>query len=164
MFLLDTPVLLELRKAGTGRIDAGVLGWATATPRQKLFISALALLELERLVLKLERSDKAGGVALRGWLDDQVSTAFEGRILAVDAAVARKSAGLPLTERDALIAATALVHGLVLVTPNAAAFRAGRLKIFSPWGYRPDAGEESEDWSQVGKSSAVWLKNLFLRS
>ncbi|HMA51931.1 MAG TPA: type II toxin-antitoxin system VapC family toxin [Magnetospirillaceae bacterium] len=164
MFLLDTPVLLELRKAGSDRIDAGVMSWATATPRQKLFVSALSFLELERAVLKLERTDKAGGASLRNWLDDQVGTAFEGRVLAVDGAVARKSAALPLAERDSLVAATALVHGLTLVTPNTAAFRAGRLKIFSPWGYRPETDEEAEDWRQAGKSSAAWLKNLFLRS
>lgn len=164
MFLLDTPVLLELRKAGSDRIDSGVLNWATATPRQRLFVSALSFLELERAALKLERTDKTGGATLRSWLDDQVTTAFDGRILPVDSAVARKSASLSLAERDALVAATALVHGLTLVTPNAAAFRAGRLKIFSPWGYRPEADEESEDWRQAGKASGAWLKNLFLRS
>jgi predicted nucleic acid-binding protein len=164
MFLLDTPVLLELRKAGSGRIDSGVLSWATATPRQRLFVSAVSFLDLERSVLKLERTDKTGGAALRRWLDDQVTTAFDGRVLAVDQAVARKSATLSLVERDALVAATALVHGLTLVTPNLAAFRAGRLKTFSPWGYRPEADEEAEDWRQAGKASGAWLKNLFLRS
>jgi predicted nucleic acid-binding protein len=164
MFLLDTPVLLELRKAGSSRIHEGVLSWAVATPKQRLFISALALMELERAVLALERTDKVGGAALRAWLDDQVGAAFEGRILAVDAAVARKSAGLPLPEREALLAATALVHGLTLVTPNPAAFRAGRLKTFSPWGYQPEAGEEAEDWREAGKAGGAWLKNLFLRS
>jgi len=164
MFLLDTPVLLELRKAGSERIDPGVLSWATATPRQRLFVSALCLLDLERAVLKLERTDKAGGAALRSWLDDQVTTAFDGRILAVDGAVARKSATLSLAERDALLAATALVHGLTLVTPNVAAFRAGRLKTFSPWGYRPEPDVEAEDWRQAGKAGGAWLKNLFLRS
>ena len=162
MFLLDTPVLLELRKAGSDRIDAGVLGWATATPRQKLFISALALQELERKVLETERASKAAGGLVRSWLDDQVTTAFEGRILPVDAVVARKSAALPLGEREALLAATALVHGLTLVTRNAAAFRAARLKTFSPWGYTPDAPENGEDWREAGKASPVWLKK-FLR-
>lgn len=162
MFLLDTPVLLELRKAGSDRIDAGVLGWATATPRQKLFIPSLALRELEQKALTIERTDKSGAALLRSWLDDQVATAFDGRILAVDAAVARRSAALPLAERDALLAATALVHGLTLVTRNVAAFRAGRLKIFSPWGYTPEA-DDGEDWREAGKASPVWLKNLFLR-
>ena len=163
MFLLDTPVLLELRKAGSDRIDPGVLAWATATPRQKLFIPALALLELERRILAAEKGDKAGGAMLRSWLDDQVVTAFEGRVLPVDSAVARKSAGLPLPEREGLLAATALVHGLTLVTRNIAPFRAGRLKVFSPWGYAPEAAGEDEDWREAGKASPVWLKKMFLR-
>ena len=163
MFLLDIPVLLELRKAGSDRIDAGVLGWATATPRQKLFIPALALLELERRILAAERTDKAGGAALRSWLDDQVVTAFEGRILPVDAAVARKAAALPLPEREAMLGATALVHGLTLVTRYIAGFRTARLKVFSPWGYAPEAIGEDEDWREAGKSSPVWLKKMFLR-
>lgn len=159
MFLLDTPVVLELRKSKSERIDAGVAGWAGGTPRQQLFISSLTLLELESSVVQ------AGNAALRSWLDDQVMAAFEGRILPVDAAVARKRASVPLTDnRDALLAATALVHGLTLVTRNAAAFRSSRLKLFNPWGYAPETDEDVADWRQVAKAGPVWLKNLFIRS
>ena len=158
MFLLDTPVVLELRKGKSERIDAGVASWAGGTPRQQLFISALTLLELESGVTR------AGGPALRAWLDDQVMTAFDQRILPVDAAVARKRASVALSDnRDALLAATALVHGLTLVTRNVAAFRASRLKLFNPWGYAPENAEDLADWRQVAKASPVWLKNLFLR-
>lgn len=158
MFLLDAPVVLELRKGKSEQIDAGVAGWAAGTPRQQLFISALSLLELESSVAR------AASPALRAWLDDQVMSAFEGRILPVDAAVARKRASVTLADnRDALLAATALVHGLTLVTRNAAAFRSSRLKLFNPWGYSPESAEDLADWRQVAKGSPVWLKNLFLR-
>ena len=158
MFLLDTPVVLELRKGKSEHIDPAVAGWAAGTPRQQLFISALTLLELENSVTR------AGGPALRAWLDDQVMTAFDQRILPVDAAVARKRASVALSDnRDALLAATALVHGLTLVTRNTAAFRASRLKLFNPWGYAPESAEDLADWRQVAKASPVWLKNLFLR-
>lgn len=159
MFLLDTPVVLELRKGKSERIDSGVAGWAAATPRQQLFLSALTLMELENAAAR------ANSPILRTWLDDQVMSAFEGRILPVDAAVARKRASVALGDnRDALFAATALVHGLTLVTRNAAAYRASRLKLFNPWGYAPDSAEDLADWRQVAKeASPVWLKNLFLR-
>ena len=159
MFLLDTPVVLELRKGKTERIDSGVASWAAGTPRQQLFISALSLIELETSVARTNEA------ALRSWLDDQVMRAFEGRILPVDMAVARKRSSVSLSDnRDALLVATALVHGLTLVTRNAAAFRASRLKLFNPWGYAPDMDEDIADWRQVAKeASPVWLKNLFLR-
>jgi predicted nucleic acid-binding protein len=158
MFLLDTPVVLELRKGKSERIDPGVASWAAGTPRQQLFISSLSVLELESSVTR------SGSPALRSWLDDQVMTAFDQRILPVDAAVARKRASVRLADnRDALLAATALVHGLTLVTRNAAAFRSSRLKLFNPWGYAPESAEDLADWRQVAKGSPVWLKSFFLR-
>jgi predicted nucleic acid-binding protein len=105
---------------------------------------------------------------LRAWLDEQVMKAFDGRILPVDAGVVKKRAALSHTEskneRDALITATAQVHGLVLVTRNAAAFKSARVKLFNPWGYTPDeeTGDDA-DWQQVARSGPLWLKNLFLR-
>ena len=159
MFLLDTPVVLELRKGKSERIDAGVAGWAGGIPRQQLFISALSLMELENSVARVNSP------VFRSWLDDQVMSAFEGRILPVDATVAKKRASVALSDnRDALMAATALVHGLTLVTRNAAAYRASRLKLFNPWGYAPGDAEDPADWRQAAKeASPVWLKNLFLR-
>jgi len=164
MYLLDTQVVLELRKAKAGRTDAGLASWATAIARQNLFLSALSLLELENAAARLEKQDKAGGAALRAWIGDQVMRAFEGRILAVDAAVVRRRAQLGLADtRDALLAATAIEHGLTLVTRQTGAYKGARVKLFNPWGYAP-ADEEEADWRQAAKTGPLWLKNLFVRA
>lgn len=164
MYLLDTSVVLELRKAKAGRTDAGLASWAAGVSRQNLFLSALSLLELERGASDLERKDKAGGAALRGWIDDQVMPAFDGRILPIDAAVVRRRSRLPYADtRDGLLAATALEHKLTLVTRQTTAFKAGKVKTFNPWGYEPE-DEDDNDWRQAGRSGPAWLKNLFVRA
>lgn len=164
MYLLDTELVLELRNARAGRTDAGFAAWASGVPRQDLFLSALSLLELETGAQQVEQRDKPGGEALRRWIDEQVMVAFDGRILPVDAAVVRRRARLPYADaRDGLIAATALEHGLTLVTRHAAAFKAGRIKLFNPWGYTPD-DEDGGDWRQAARTGSLWLRNLFVRS
>jgi hypothetical protein len=91
--------------------------------------------------------------------------AFEGRILPVDAAVVRRRGTLPYPDaRDGLLAATAVEHGLTLVTRNIAAFKAGRVRTFNPWGYTPASAEEDGDWRQAARTSSLWLKNLFVRT
>jgi hypothetical protein len=165
MHLLDTEVIFELRHAKAGQTDAGLAAWAAAIPREDMFISALALLELEDEAARTERRDKTAGAALRAWIGAQVMHAFEGRILPVDAAVARRRAALPYADaRDGLLAATALEHGLTLVTRNSAAFKAGRVRTFNPWGWRPEASEDDSDWRQAARTSSLWLKNLFVRT
>ncbi|MBK6975117.1 MAG: type II toxin-antitoxin system VapC family toxin [Sterolibacteriaceae bacterium] len=135
MFLLDTNVVSELRRPD--RADPGVLAWASATPLASFFLSSVTVLELELGVLLLERRDATQGAVLRTWIDDQVLPRFEGRILAIDTAVARRCARLhvpdPRAERDALIAATALVHGMTVVTGNALDFEATGVALFNPW-------------------------------
>jgi toxin FitB len=88
-------------------------------------------------VLSLERRDRAQGSVIRRRLDEQVMPAFAGRILAVDAQVALRCAKLQvpdrLRDRDALIAATALVHGMTVVTRNAADFKAATVALVNPW-------------------------------
>lgn len=164
MFLLDTPVVLELRKAKAGRTDPGLATWAAGVTPQTLFLSALSLLEMENGASRAEARDKAAGAALRDWIGGQVMPAFDGRILAVDAAVVRRRAQLPYADgRDGLLAATALEHGLTLVTRNTSAFKAGRVKLFNPWGYTPDA-QDDDDWGQAARTGPLWLKNLFVRT
>lgn len=163
MHLLDTDVVFELRNAKAGATDAGLAAWAAGAARSSLFVSALTLLELESALARAERKDKAQGALLRDWLDNRVARAFEGRILAIDAAVVRRRAQIALTDgRDALLAATALEHGLTLATRDTAAFaKVPRLKVFNPWGYKPD--EPEEDWGEAAKSGAQWLRNIFVR-
>lgn len=165
MYLLDTGVVLELRKAKAGRTDPGLASWAAGVPRQSLFLSALSLVELDTGAAAAERKDKAAGAALRSWIDTQLLPAFEGRILAIDLAVARRRAQLAYADaRDGLLAATALEHGLTLATRTPAAFKTGRVKVFNPWGYAPDAFDEEEDWGQAARTGPLWLKNLFVRT
>ena len=137
MFLLDTNVVSELRKVGSGKADASVVAWAQSVETAALYLSAISLLELELGVLQVERRDAAQGAMLRAWLDSQVAPAFAGRILAVDAHVARRCARLqvpdPRAQRDALIAATALTHGMTVVTRNTADFDATGVAVLDPW-------------------------------
>jgi hypothetical protein len=139
MFLLDTNVISELRRAN--RAAPAVLAWAHTTQASQLFISAITVLELERGVLLLERRDPYQGAVLRAWLDGQVMPAFEGRVLAVDAQVARRCAALhvpdPRPERDALIGATAMEHGFTLATRNIADFQMQGIRLVNPWNYAP---------------------------
>lgn len=137
MYVLDTNVISELRKAKTGKADAAVLAWAASVPYGSLFISAVTVLELEMGILLVERRDPAQGALLRTWLESHVLPAFHDRVLPVDTAVARQCARLhipdPRAERDALIAATALVHGMTVVTRNTADFQDTDVALFNPW-------------------------------
>lgn len=165
MHLLDTDIVFELRNAKTGATDPGLAAWAAGVARSSLFISALTLLELETAVARAERKDKAQAAKLREWLDSRVTPAFDGRVLAIDAAVVRRRAQLTLADsRDALLAASALEHGLTLTTRDTATFaKVPRLKVFNPWGYKPDPLDDDEDWGAATKAGAQWLRNIFVR-
>lgn len=138
MHLLDTNVVSELRKLRTGRMDAQVERWAKASSAGQFYISVITLMELEAGVLLVARRDPAQAAVLRAWMSDQVIPGFAGRILAVDEATAVRCAALhvpdPRPERDALIAATALVHGMTVVTRNVADFSPMGVPVFNPWG------------------------------
>jgi toxin FitB len=135
MYLLDTNVLSELRRHN--HAHPNVVGWASRLHPFELFLSAITILEIERGILLRERQDKAQGAVLRAWLDERVLPHFEGRILPVDAEVARRCAALhvpnPRPHSDALIAATALVHGLKLATRNADDFKNMQVGVVNPW-------------------------------
>ena len=137
MYLLDTNVVSELRKAPTGKADPNVINWASNTHPEMLYLSVITVLELERGILLMERRDQHQGSLLRRWLEHQVLPAFDGRILSVDTAVARKCAELHVpdrrAERDAMIAATASIHRMKVVTRNVADFDQSAIEIVNPW-------------------------------
>jgi len=142
MYLLDTNVVSDLRKsrASHGKlasVDRNVLSWTEGVPAASQFLSAISILELETGVLLMERRDPPQGASLRLWMENQVVPAFAGRILPIDTAIARKCAALhvpnPRPHRDALIAATALVHGMTVVTRNVSDFEPTGVPILNPW-------------------------------
>jgi toxin FitB len=137
VFLLDTNVVSELRKVRAGRADLNVAHWADSVDAGSLYLSAITILELELGVLQLERRDARQGAVLRTWLDEHVLPEFSDRILAVDTSVARRCARLhvpaPRAERDTLIAATALIHGMTVVTRNTPDFASSGVSLLNPW-------------------------------
>ena len=140
MFVLDTNVVSELRKVRLGKADVNVRAWAQSVDAADLFVSAITIMELELGVLAIERKDATQGALLRSWLEQQVLPEFAGRTLPVDTAVAQRCARLHLPdkrgERDALIAATALVHGMTVVTRNVADFEPTGVRVLNPWSAR----------------------------
>ena len=137
MYLLDTNIVSELRKAKSGKSDQNVVVWATRVPATSLFLSAITILELEIGMLLVERRDPTQGAVLRSWLNAHVLPAFSERILVVDTAVAQRCAKLHVpdrrSDRDALIAATALVHGMTVVTRNVDDFQLTGVDTLNPW-------------------------------
>ena len=139
MYLLDTNVISELRKVKSPNVNPNVLAWAKSVPSETWFLSSITILELEIGILQKEHRDPAQGGVLRSWLDGQVLKAFTGRILPVDTEVAQRCAKLhvpnPRSGHDALIAATALVHEMTVVTRNVADFSPTGVDATNPWEY-----------------------------
>jgi predicted nucleic acid-binding protein len=135
MYLVDTNVLSELRRRE--RTHAKVAAWIDSVAPSDLFLSAITIFELEAGTLLIERRDIQQGKVLRSWVENRILPAFAERILPVDAAVALRCARLhvpnPRAERDAYIAATALVHGFTVVTRNVADFRPMEVPLLNPW-------------------------------
>ena len=134
MFLLDTNVISELRKAD--KANPHVVDWAKKITPSKMFVSVISIMELRMGILSLARKDTRQADVLSRWLDTLVLPTFSGRILSVDLAVANQCATLhvpdPRSDRDALIAATAIVHGFTVVTRNIKDFRETGVSLINP--------------------------------
>ena len=135
MFLLDTNVVSEIRKGQ--KMDARVSAWSSQQSPATLFLSVITVMELRMGILAKARKDKEQGQRLENWMNRHVLPAFFGRILPVDLAIANQCAVLhvpdPRSDRDALIAATALVHGLAVVTRNVQDFVPTGVPVINPW-------------------------------
>ncbi|NWJ27486.1 type II toxin-antitoxin system VapC family toxin [Rhizobium sp. RM] len=136
-YLLDTNVVSELRKVGDGKADLNVTTWLSAQDSRDLYISAITILELERGILGIQRRDIEQGSRLRTWMDRRVRPEFAERIISIDEAIATRCAHLHIPDRrneaDALIAASAIVHGLVVVTRNIQDFQGTGVVLVDPW-------------------------------
>ena len=132
-YLLDTNVISETRKT---RADKGVLAFLSAAETAGLFLSVLTLGELRKGVAAKHRTDPAAADRLVAWVDG-IETTFADRVLPIDAAIARcwgeLSANRSLPVIDTLIAATAISHGLTLVTRNTRDVEATGVQLVDPW-------------------------------
>lgn len=137
MYILDTNVISELRKVGSGKADSNVLAWAASVSADELFVSVITIMELELGIASLERKDIQQGKVLRHWLEQQVLPEFSERTLSIDTSVALCCARLHVpdkrSERDALIAATALTHRMTVVTRNIDDFKQTGVQLINPW-------------------------------
>jgi toxin FitB len=135
MYIIDTNVISELRKGY--KAQRSVRKWAQALPAASLYLSVVSILELEIGTLLVQRRDQKQGAILRAWIDGHVLPSFSGRILAIDTVVVQRCAALPVPnprwDRDALIAATALVYGMTVVTRNLSHFQATGVAVVNPW-------------------------------
>ena len=137
MYLLDTNVVSEFRKESAGKADRHVAAWARSVRADSLYLSAICILEMEQGILLMERRDTLQGAILRAWMENRVLRAFAGRILPVDTPIAIRCAALhvpdPRSYRDSLIAATALVHAMTVVTRNVSYFKPMGVTVLNPW-------------------------------
>jgi predicted nucleic acid-binding protein len=137
MYILDTNTISELRKVAMRRGDRNVAIWSQGLEAEDQYLSAITVQELELGILMSERRDPAKGAVLRAWMTKQVLGHFRERVLPVDAAVSMRSAQLHAQRSrsfaDALIAATAYVHGFSVVTRNVHDFQDTGVNVIDPW-------------------------------
>lgn len=137
MYLLDTNVISEFRKIASGKADKKVIDWSNSLSPLDLFLSVITIQELEIGTLLVERRDPTQGKLLHRWVNDYVLKVFSDRLLDITPQIAICSAQFcvpdPKPINDMLIAATAKVHGMTLVTRNLADFETTDIKLFNPW-------------------------------
>ncbi len=135
MFILDTNIISELRRLE--RALPALKAWAATVPAAEQYVSCITIMELDVGALAIIRKDKVQGEILNRWINNHVLPFFKDRILPIDTEIARRCATLhvpnPRGDRDALIAATALVNGMTVVTRNVADFAPTGVPILNPW-------------------------------
>jgi predicted nucleic acid-binding protein len=133
IFLLDTSVISETRRK---KPDANVLAWYSRVAPAALYISVLSLGEIAKGVAKTQRTDAVSGRMLHAWLDG-IRDQFANRIISIDAEIAEawgRLAGVrPLPVIDGLLAATALVREMTLVTRNLRDIVDAGVECINPW-------------------------------
>lgn len=137
MMLLDANVLSELRKAS--RCHPAVAAWQQDQELEKQYVSVISLLEL-KLGIELEaRKNPDFAVRLSAWYENRVKITFQDRTLPVDLRIAETCASLHAVRtrpyRDSLLAATAMIHGLTIVTRNIGDFSDAGLYVVNPWAH-----------------------------
>ncbi|WP_084102788.1 type II toxin-antitoxin system VapC family toxin [Demequina sp. NBRC 110051] len=143
MYLVDTNVISELRKRDGIREEAVAAG-VNARPRSEMYTSVMCLGEIGLGVMRRERRDPAAGRVLREWLERAVIPAFDGRVLPIDSDIQRRAATLMVPDARpwpvAMIAATALTHGLAVVMRNTQDFAGSGVRVSDPWVASGQAG------------------------
>lgn len=133
MFLLDTVVLSELRKKER---NPGLVRWIADRGDNELFVSVVSIGEIERGIYQQRTKDTVFAQRLTDWLG-QLLLAYDDRILPVTTPIARRwgwlSAELGRADADILIAATALEHGMTMVTRNEKHFAPAGVRVINPW-------------------------------
>lgn len=131
-YLLDTNVISEIRR---GR-DSNVRAWALSIRDADLYLSVLTIGEIRKGIDRLQARDSAQGEVFARWLA-QLADRFADRIVSVDVRVAqqwgRLNAATTRNTVDSLIAATAFVHDLIVVTRNTGGFEGCGVRLLNPW-------------------------------
>lgn len=137
MYILDSNIISELRKIALNRANHSVIQWFSRIPHEQLYLSAITVMELNIGILRLERRDPAQAKPLRQWFEQYVLPEFSDRTVAVDSEIALCCSQLhvpnPHSERDALIAATAMVHDMTVVTRNIKDFKTTGVSLINPF-------------------------------
>jgi predicted nucleic acid-binding protein len=137
MYVIDTNVVSELRETKSRPANPRVVAWTRSVAAESIYLSSISVFELEMGILSIERRNRAQSAVLRKWLSEVVLVGFAGRILPVDLDVSLRCAALHVPkiqpDNDAWIAATALVHGMTVVTRNVVDFQPMGVAVLNPW-------------------------------
>lgn len=137
MYVLDTYVISEIRKLQ--QADSNVAKWVNSVDADDMYISVITLMEVEKGILKLERQGE--GAAFRHWFNNQVIPGFSDRTLPIDTDIALTCAKMHIPDKrkesDSLIAATALIHNMTVVTRDLKDFQRLGVELINPWEFKP---------------------------